>query len=936
MRRGNQRAVHAGLRFAFSAAAYVAACATTLLISDGASAEVVPPATDFRFEFIRAVGLPEFELPEDNLRLLEVVLNRYAKAIADEKVEDPGLLSETLQLLPLGKNASLWDEKNPNQRGEGDNQAPPLEVAPLEVRTAGFVGVYSTVLGKLAARADELAGQVAAREAPAETADGQSKAAQLRLLRDVATQLARVNDQTRRPLSIERLLVGFRSESGVVVFDQAVPEGDRKSLPTIATQFAGIETESLPALEQQVEAYLESLYETLDFTVGADVRSLRPQESQILFRVGYVGPAKGPAIPVSGFELEFVDSDYKAYSESNKESFPNANEVLEGTTIALYRVKGSGGTEGSSYLTDWVPHPAEDPVTYSLSAIPPDERLSVSAIQRVMERVLETLKSEKYDLMGVFVDAEPGQLDMTAGGTDIRKGKSTFKVVALPGVVGDVRVVASGDRVDEAERVNPPYGRFDRIRKRSPFQPDDPTKQILKGKELQNYLDRASRHPNRRVDAAVTAFKAPVRSPQNSVVPAPASTGAEAAPEGTASSEGSAQPLPGTIGLDYLVTELRPWSVFAQVSNTGTQSTGEWQERFGFFHSDLLHNDEILSIEYVTTNFKDTHGVNAYFDAPLGDSERIRWKVFGGWNQYTATDVGNSTAQFEGESPFLAGELSINLWQSGKYFFDAVGGVRWFDVYVNNRDFVDVEGHQDFFVPYVGARLQSNARDKTTDFGVFFDASVADVTSVDLADQERLGRLDPDRDWMLLRWDLYQSLYLDPFFQKDYETATLGHELAFRFRGQYSFGNRLIPQQMGVAGGLYTVRGYPESVVAGDDVMLFTGEYRLHLPQILGFDSSPEPILGMGEPFRFRPQFGYGATDWDLILRAFIDIGRSENSDRKSYEFDETLVGAGVGVQLQVLRNLDLRLDLGFPLQDLESRNDLDSARLSFVGTLAF
>jgi len=46
--------------------------------------------------------------------------------------------------------------------------------------------------------------------------------------------------------------------------------------------------------------------------------------------------------------------------------------------------------------------------------------------------------------------------------------------------------------------------------------------------------------------------------------------------------------------------------------------------------------------------------------------------------------------------------------------------------------------------------------------------------------------------------------------------STLAHELYFSLHGQYAFNNRLVPQAQDVAGGMYSVRGYPESFAAGD------------------------------------------------------------------------------------------------------------------------
>jgi hemolysin activation/secretion protein len=75
---------------------------------------------------------------------------------------------------------------------------------------------------------------------------------------------------------------------------------------------------------------------------------------------------------------------------------------------------------------------------------------------------------------------------------------------------------------------------------------------------------------------------------------------------------------------------------------------------------------------------------------------------------------------------------------------------------------------------------------------------------------------------------------------------------------------------------------------------------------------------GKPRPFRFKPQFPYGVTDWDLALKAFIDIGWASTADQLSFENDETLAGAGVGFNVRYRRNLFITVDLGFALEDTE------------------
>ncbi|MCH7572841.1 MAG: hypothetical protein IH891_08000 [Planctomycetes bacterium] len=144
-----------------------------------------------------------------------------------------------------------------------------------------------------------------------------------------------------------------------------------------------------------------------------------------------------------------------------------------------------------------------------------------------------------------------------------------------------------------------------------------------------------------------------------------------------------------------------------------------------------------------------------------------------------------------------------------------------------------------------------------------------------------------------------------------------------------------MPQAEAVAGGLYTVRGYPESAVAGDDIIIARFEYRYHVPR--AFDIDPEPEELFGEPFRSAPQYVYGRPDWDLILKGFFDVARVSLNDRLSFEKNETLIGVGVGAEFIFKRNFNVRLDWGFALEDVTTASvNSGSNRLHVLATILF
>jgi len=533
-----------------------------------------------------------------------------------------------------------------------------------------------------------------------------------------------------------------------------------------------------------------------------------------------------------------------------------------------------------------------------------------SAVQRILETLRDDLVAR--DLLGIYVAPEPRQINEI--GQDLRaEGDTQLVILITTGIVTEMRTLGSGERVGEKseikpeDRVNNPLHAS--ILERSPFNPyeegDEQREDLLRKDKLDRYLFHLGRHPGRRVDATVAA----------------------------------AADI-GGIALDYLVTENRPLVIYAQLSNTGTRPTDYWRQRFGFFHTQLTNNDDILSLDYTTAKFDNVHALIGSYEAPF-PNDRLRWRVQGTWSEYSASDIGFFNEVFTGESWSVDGQIVANIYQDRELFLDLLGGVRFEDQHVEN-EFFEIIGDEDFIIPYVGLRL-----DRTTEWfstqGTltceFQDGSLNDLRQSELT---RLGRTLPDENWAILRWDLSHSVYLEPLLDREAwedpstpETSTLAHELAFALRGQHAFSNRVIPQAEYVIGGLYSVRGYPQSVVASDTAIVGSVEYRYHVPR--AFTVQPEPREMFGEPFRAAPQYVYGQPDWDLILKGFFDVGHTIISNPLWFEEEQTLIGAGVGVEFLWKRNLNVRLDWGFALDDLEGAGVHSGAnRLHLVATILF
>jgi hemolysin activation/secretion protein len=185
----------------------------------------------------------------------------------------------------------------------------------------------------------------------------------------------------------------------------------------------------------------------------------------------------------------------------------------------------------------------------------------------------------------------------------------------------------------------------------------------------------------------------------------------------------------------------------------------------------------------------------------------------------------------------------------------------------------------------------------------------------------KLGRpTDIDDDWQILRFDASLSAFLEPVLARVFGAVDPGarvNEIFVSFRGQDALNNRLIPQETMIAGGLYTVRGYPQATLAGDSVYLSRAEYRLHVPRLFPVQPRAVEVPILGE-FRVARQHARGRPDWDLVLSAFTDVGTVRQSKKVAGEISDTLWGIGLGAELRIRRNLSVTYNFGVAMSDVD------------------
>lgn len=590
--------------------------------------------------------------------------------------------------------------------------------------------------------------------------------------------------------------------------------------------------------------------------------------------------ATEPVYPVTRFTVLFDREVKSAGLDSDK---------LKQHTLVLSQVDG--------VYTQ--PQPGAQAIVTTLAKLDNDtpNRYDVTALRTIIDGILGYLNDEAK-LIGVVVAPAPSDIGLDL--QDRRGERTELTLIVRLASVGQVRTLASGDRIDQKQREDNLL--HTSIRERSPLQASTEPRSgsLLLRDELDHYLYRLNRHPGRRVDAAI-------------------SPGLSA----------------GEVSLDYLVAENKPWYVYFQLSNTGTDSTDEIRERFGLVHNQLTARDDILSIDYITASFDESHVLTVNYTRPF--NERLELRLNGLYSEFSADQVGSPLA-FTGEDVATGATLAYNVYQNGPLFVDAVAGLEYYFTSANNPG-AGVEGEANLLMASAGFEMERST-DLSQTFGLL--KVRGNINQGDRTDFASLGRTAPDTQFALLQYGLTTSFYIEPLINAaawrditDPTSSTLAHELAFGVRGQLALEeSRLVPTFQAVAGGLTTVRGYEQADVAGDSSVILTAEYRFHLPRAFGV-RPPQQTKLFDRPFRFAPEAVYGRPDWDLVLKAFVDYAYVDVSNELAFETDDSLLSTGLGVELALKNNINLRADWGVALEDAGSTRSGDN-RLHLVLTLLY
>lgn len=352
----------------------------------------------------------------------------------------------------------------------------------------------------------------------------------------------------------------------------------------------------------------------------------------------------------------------------------------------------------------------------------------------------------------------------------------------------------------------------------------------------------------------------------------------------------------GDLVLEYRVKQLDESIGTFAIDNYGADRLGRERFSLDYTNWNSFKPDDKFHIKALTTLEGNSNYFGADYMVPFDDLRSSRLSFNLAYSNFVAEDVGLLGAadiNFEGKS--FNGGLSWEktIWNDAGKYLDTIIGIRYIDVTQDQTSIGVPEATTGFLLPSVGIRYSKTNPNSSLIMGTRVEmnlSSLADTASGTELDQQ--GRLFAEDSFVTGSIYTAYRQYLDNIFT---ENNGRKHELSAFLTVNTSFGDRVPPSFLNVAGGFQTVRGYPLGVASGDSSFLVKLDYKYH------FDT-----------------FDFGGG-FDMSATLFSDFATVKNEDALFFESDDTLWSVGVGLDATVDKDLRASAGYGFVLRENES-----------------
>lgn len=363
-------------------------------------------------------------------------------------------------------------------------------------------------------------------------------------------------------------------------------------------------------------------------------------------------------------------------------------------------------------------------------------------------------------------------------------------------------------------------------------------------------------------------------------------------------------PEQGDLVLEYRVKQLDEQIASFTMDNYGSDRTGSERVTLDFTRWNLLTADDKFNFKALSSFEGNSRYVGADYLLPLDDvgSSRLGFNV--SYSNYTAEDIGLGGAvslDFEGHSFTLGSNWEKTIWHDKGQYLDAIVGMRYLAVSQDQTSVGIPEANTGFLLPSLGLRYSRTTINSSLIAGTRLETNLSRIAGTDSGvELSQQGRLFADDSFHT--GSLYASyrLYLDEWLTDEEGRK---HEFLAFASANTSFGSRLPPSFLNVAGGYQTVRGYPLGAASGDDSFILKLDYKHHFDEMKLADV---PVK--------------------LSATVFSDFASVNNQDALPFEQDDSLWSVGLGVEAVVNEDLQASMGYGIALRDIMiSTESIDS-----------
>lgn len=356
-------------------------------------------------------------------------------------------------------------------------------------------------------------------------------------------------------------------------------------------------------------------------------------------------------------------------------------------------------------------------------------------------------------------------------------------------------------------------------------------------------------------------------------------------------------PENGDLVLEYRVKQLPEQVSTLTVDNYGAERLGRERVSFDYTRWNAFTPDDKLHFKALSTFGGESNFFGADYMIPLDDLATSRLNFNVSYSRFVAEDVGLNGAvgiDFSGRSFSLGTSWEKTLWNDNGQYLDGIIGLRYLDVTQDQSAVGVPKASTAFLLPSIGLRYSKTTPNSSLILGGRIESNLSSIAGTDsgLA-LSRQGRLFADDSFTTGSIYAAYRVYLDELF-----TGSEGrdHEFSVFASANTSFGKRLPPSFLNVAGGFPTVRGYPLGAASGDNSFIVKLDYKRHFKEA-----------------------DLGGNPWDFSMGVFTDFATVSNEDALVFEQDETLWSVGLGVDAAFNEALRISLGYGVVLNEITS-----------------